>query len=253
MNFPKVLIFSFLLGGLLSLPLFSQAQKMEMNAANEEAKTEMRNALNIMGHDMPKYAQHVMKAYELDPNMPMAMCFMTVLTQADKKKSMEMAKKFTDYEGELNDGEQVFSTMMSHWGDTTYIASNDAKELLELYPEDAGLHVLLGFIFMDDKMTDKAIAAFDKAIELDDLPGAYNMKAFAYMDKGEMDNAKSSLEAYIKRMPNHPNPYDSMGDFYMAQKDYKNAYEQYTKASSMEGAFPESAEKAKKAKELMEP
>lgn len=250
MNFPKFL--TIVLAVALGFASQGYAQGMEMHSSSDDAVSEMRAALDIMGHDMGKHYEHIKKAHELDPTMPMANIFMAV-NASDQEQAKAFIEKFLAYTGELSAGEKVFAKMAAHFDDSTYKASSDAAELLELYPSDAGLHVLLGFIFMGDEKVDEAIAALDKAIATSGHPGAYNMKAYALMRKGDMDSAKEALMAYADKVPNHPNPHDSMGDLYMANKDYKNAYEEFTKASQMEGAHPSSEKKAEQAKSMMKP
>jgi TolA-binding protein len=50
------------------------------------------------------------------------------------------------------------------------------------------------------------------------------------MQSGDLDKAKSFFEEYIESYPSGYNPYDSMGEFYFAQKDYENAKTYYNKA-----------------------
>jgi tetratricopeptide (TPR) repeat protein len=57
-----------------------------------------------------------------------------------------------------------------------------------------------------------------------------NVLAYSYMQSGNLEKAKATFEAYISQYPNGYNPYDSMGEFYFAQKDYENAKTYYNKA-----------------------
>ena len=57
-----------------------------------------------------------------------------------------------------------------------------------------------------------------------------NVLGYSYMQSGEPDKAKSFFEEYIESYPSGYNPYDSMGEFYFAQKDYENAKTYYNKA-----------------------
>jgi len=236
--------------GLMLFPMVGMAQEMEMTTENPEAAKELRMALNLMGHDMPKFGQHIQNAYKLDPNMPMAMMFMTANAPSEEA-AKPMIDKIKAYKGELNDGEKVFAEMVAYVGDTTYEASETASKLTELYPNDAGLHVMNGYILMGEEKAEKAIVHFNKAIELDQHPGAMNMKGYALMSLGKMDKAKDAFEAYLQAVPDHANPHDSMGDLLMAMEDYEGAAESFEKAASMSSDDSISAEKAKKAREMM--
>jgi TolA-binding protein len=50
------------------------------------------------------------------------------------------------------------------------------------------------------------------------------------MDSDNLEKAKSLFEEYISQYPSGYNPFDSMGEFYFAQKDYENAKIYYNKA-----------------------
>jgi tetratricopeptide (TPR) repeat protein len=52
-----------------------------------------------------------------------------------------------------------------------------------------------------------------------------------------MEKAKAALEKYIKFTPDAANPYDSMGEFYLQQKQYDPSIEMYKKALSKDPEF----------------
>lgn len=64
------------------------------------------------------------------------------------------------------------------------------------------------------------------------------------MSAGRMGEARQAFDRYIKLNPDHPNPYDSKGDFFMAAGIYKNAEEMFRKAVEMDKNFRASADKA---------
>ena len=76
--------------------------------------------------------------------------------------------------------------------------------------------------------------------------GGYNSLGYSYMAIEEMDKAKAAFEKYIELAPNEPNAYDSMGEYYMAAKDYARSAEHYDRAVAlgMEGSKA-GAEKAR--------
>lgn len=68
------------------------------------------------------------------------------------------------------------------------------------------------------------------------------------MALGESDSAAAALDMYIELKPDHPNPYDSKGDYFMKLEDYKSAHKSYMKAIEIDSTWTLSAKKAKKAK-----
>lgn len=80
--------------------------------------------------------------------------------------------------------------------------------------------------------------------------GGYNMPSYANMAAGDMKAAKTSFKNYIKVFPNEADPYDSMGEYYMAAKDYKKSAKNYDKA--VELGMESSKELADKARSMIE-
>lgn len=220
-----------------------------MTSTSEEAAVTMRQAMEKMGHDTPAMQQLIGKAYKMDPNMIVANVFMAMGAEPAKTKPFQEA--VAAHKGEMNEGEKLFAEAMKHADDTSYAYSALMAPITNIYPKDAALHMLLGYIYMQEEKAEEAIAHFQKAIELKDLKGAYNMLGYIYMEAGEMDKAGQAFESYMSVAEDHPNPYDSMGDYYMAAKDYKAAAESYEKAAAMDEAYAYSKEKAAKAREMM--
>lgn len=221
-----------------------------MHSSSDEAAATMRQALELMGHDQPRMGQLIGKAYKMDPNMILANVFMAMGEEPGKVKPFQDA--VAAYDGEMNEGEKLFAQAIKHADDSTYAYSSMMTPILKMYPNDAGLHLLLGYISVGEEKTEEALAHFQKAIELKDLKGAYNMMGYAYMRAGEMEKALKAFESYMSVAEDHPNPYDSMGDYYMAQRKYKAAAEAFEKAASMSEAYAFAKKKAEKAREMME-
>jgi tetratricopeptide (TPR) repeat protein len=65
----------------------------------------------------------------------------------------------------------------------------------------------------------------------------YNFLGYEYISLGKMQKAKEALENYIKYTPDAANPYDSMGEFYLIQKQYDQSIEMYEKALTKDPEF----------------
>ncbi|MDX1829815.1 MAG: alpha/beta hydrolase-fold protein [Lutibacter sp.] len=63
-----------------------------------------------------------------------------------------------------------------------------------------------------------------------------NMSGYMSMDMGQLEKAKMFFEFGIKYYPKSPNVYDSMADYYISQKDTKNALKYVTKAYEISGS-----------------
>src|SRR5574340_1041228 len=80
-----------------------------------------------------------------------------------------------------------------------------------------------GIEFEDNNQFNNAIAAYDKAIELDpkNAGGVYNNRAILYKNLGEHKKALSDITQSIKLNPNNCNAYDTKGNIYAKFKDFK--------------------------------
>ena len=62
---------------------------------------------------------------------------------------------------------------------------------------------------------------------------ALNMMGYAYMDKGDLDNAGKVLQEQVRRASASANPYDSMGDYYLAIEDNVSALKYFEQSAKM--------------------
>lgn len=246
----KLLISAFLSLVLGSLSIVS-AQQMEMHASDPEAIQLVDEALQNMGHDMVLFGANVEKAAKLDPAMVVANFFVAMDPDRDKEAARPYIERIQVYEGKTSAGEDILIEMTAHFDEDDYDFLAEVAQLAEVYPADARIHLLIGTVYMYGQKPALAIPYLKKASELDQLPGAYNMLGYAYMGLGKLDEAQASFEAYGAAAPNHYNPFDSMGDYYMAIEDYAAAAESFDKAAELNPDFPGHAEKAAKAREKM--
>jgi len=59
------------------------------------------------------------------------------------------------------------------------------------------------------------------------------MLGYAYMDKGDLENAGKVLQEQVRLAPGLANPYDSMGDYYLTVGDSESALKYFEKSASM--------------------
>jgi len=124
--------------------------------------------------------------------------------------------------------------------------------LTEAYPKTCQAHELAAtsayWISEDSK------AAAQHLVHLLELRpaygGGYNMLGYNYMALGEMYQAKAAFEKYLELAPDEANAYDSMGEYYMVNKDYAKSAEYYDRAAAM-GMEP-AKERAEKAREALQ-
>lgn len=124
------------------------------------------------------------------------------------KKELETAQKFFDKSLELNDedyipvGNMAMSFCRLQEPDS---ALKVLEPVLQKHPEQAKLHIIhaIALSFKDDDKSQKeALAAYDKAIELDpESADFFFHKAHYYIRRKEMDEACATFEEGIKIHP----------------------------------------------------
>ncbi len=112
----------------------------------------------------------------------------------------------------------------------------------ERFPREKEFWEVLGFSLSARGLTDEAIAAYTKTLELDPRSaGALNMLAYEYNAKGELAKAIETLKRYMSAHPGNANPYDSMGDIYTYNGKEAEAIDAYKQSLAVKPDFVSSA------------
>ena len=106
---------------------------------------------------------------------------------------------------------------------------------------------------MSDKYSDDSFLAFETVfatisdrgadVVLDRAKALYamnpnftpvlNMMGYAYMEKGDLDNAGKKFQEQIRRASGSANPYDSMGDYYLEVDNKADALRYFEQSAKM--------------------
>lgn len=97
----------------------------------------------------------------------------------------------------------------------------------------------LGAIYLDKQNYDKAIAAFEKSIDLapSELQLKYNSLGLAYLKKGLYGNAENILEIAVKIDPKDKYARNNLGVAYVRGSKFKAAAIHFTKALELDPAY----------------
>ncbi|MBN1559238.1 tetratricopeptide repeat protein [candidate division KSB1 bacterium] len=120
-----------------------------------------------------------------------------------------------------------------------YTAVQLYNQVIELYPEDDGVHYELGnYYFSVAHNYVKAIEKYETTIELNPKHKmAYNQLAYAYAYIGEIDHAFHILEKYAELAPDEPNPFDSYAELLQREGRLQESIRMYRQALSLNADF----------------
>ncbi|MEH0156106.1 tetratricopeptide repeat protein [Limibacter armeniacum] len=245
---------------LILCPLLLVAQdQMPLSGESDEATKLVREAMECRANaEIDKCEKLVDQALEADPNNLMAN-FMKM--SLDSNYAVQNKGRLDDLMDQGNDDEKTLislwrNTNEEKWGKTrgaTVNVKEDIDNLSNKYEKDNYLQLQLAMIAMNNDQKDKCKSILESITERDkEFAPAHNLLGYVFMDEGKMDKAEEHFDKYIELAPDKANPYDSKGDYYMEQKDYKKACEMYEKAYKMDPTMDWSKEKAEKAKMQME-
>lgn len=101
---------------------------------------------------------------------------------------------------------------------------------LEKTPDSAGLYLLRGKIYANQRDWDNAEAALQKVLELNaDIPAAYELLVSVYVSAKKLPQAIAQLESFIGRNPNNPGGLMTLALLYTEAKDHEKARATYEK------------------------
>jgi tetratricopeptide (TPR) repeat protein len=112
------------------------------------------------------------------------------------------------------------------------------NKAIELKPDFAKAYNNQGNVYDNKGEYDKAIEAYNRAIELNpDYANVYNNLGIAYKDKGEYDKAIESYNKSIELSPDYAEAYNNLGIVYSDKGEYDKAIKAYNEAIKLEPDF----------------
>lgn len=191
------------------------------------------------------------KALSDDPKFFMAYVF-EVQYAAKSARPVLIDKTLALDASNLNEAEKIMRQFLVKWkSDSSAKATDTMKALTAAYPKNpqalewASLHS-----FYTDKNVEESLDYAQKLAKLSPKYAPnYNVLGYLYMEKKEMDKAKSAFEKYIDLAPKEPNAYDSLAEFYLKNKEFAKSAEYYDKAAAL--GFADAKERADKARSLI--
>lgn len=256
---PFLKLFTILCAIFISTSTISQkSNKIPVTTNSKEALKLYQ--LSITSMEKVKVAEameQLNNAVEKDPDFFMGYfnLAMNHLNFGNEELFKKIATKAITLDIKLNNAEELYKQLLERLlKDQKSDVTDLCEKIVKLYPKDYYAYVYLGYFSNLVGKFDEGITNMKKALELTkNKAPIYNMLGYSYLGANKMKEAEECFNKYIDMEPKEANPYDSKGDYFMAMKDYQNAYDSFMKAYEIDNVnFKVSLEKAKKAKKLME-
>jgi tetratricopeptide (TPR) repeat protein len=103
-----------------------------------------------------------------------------------------------------------------------------AKQAIEARPDIAKSHILLGYLYLDDREAEKAVTQFEKAVLIDPASNdAGTGLGAALVEVGNFDRAIEVLDKALLQNPNPQRTFYELGRAYELKGDNENAAAMY--------------------------
>jgi len=209
----------------------------EILTSSEEAFkifSEALHAASFEGNEGQAF-QLLNRATDIDPNFAYAHLQLSVLYL--RFNQFTRAREFVDRTIELS---YKLPKRDQFQAKSLYYFLNEEQEKRkrvlevwsELYPEDIAPYYTLGLLYYTEGRSEEAIAAFKKALKIDDYRG--NILVYLsriYDSLGDFDEARKYIQQFADKYPENPQSFQLLGEHYMRQGDFDNARTAYEKAS----------------------
>ncbi len=178
------------------------------------------------------------QAIKLDNDFALAHLY-RAFTATDALDFQTHLQKAHDLKSHVSEGEQLrIDATFANVNNNPVRALKLSIQLVNKFPKSKRAFQNLGNVYRAQNEEDKAITAYETAIELDkDYAPAYNLLGYAYREKGDFNKAEEAFKNYIKLLPLQANPYDSIADLYSKMGRYQDAIENYKKAVEINPNF----------------
>lgn len=216
-----------------------KAAKIPITSSSDEAKT-----LFIRGQDLSDQLRNqdarqlFEQAAAKDSTFAIAH-YNLALTAPTTKEFRQHLNRAVSLADKASDGERLLILSLEANAKADPAKSLQyAEEIVAKYPQDERAHANLGNVYIGRQQNDKAIAEFQKAIEINpSFSPAYNSLGYAYRPVGNYVEAEKAFKKYIELLPNDPNPYDSYAELLMKTGRFDESIAQYRKALAVDKNF----------------
>lgn len=237
-SLPAVLLpVLFLLGFVADLKAQSTEEvfgsDFKLSTGSDMARQQLTKAFfHATNYNWPQAIDAARAALDADPHNAFASLVLGIL-QANKHTSPAGWKTVSNEKSVTSLGETM---MITAWDAATGPDHNMApmENLIATYPDFLGPRMLAIPLYMAKGDTAQADAHIKEAVKLQPgYPSVQRCYGFMLLRHADFEGARQSFEKYMQLLPDHPGPYQAMGDFYRKTGNPEKALEYYEKAYSM--------------------
>ena len=176
-------------------------------------------------------------AIKIDPQFAMPYLYL-LLTPGDSLRSEKARATLATISGNASQFEKDFIDFNLYWRDNQKTDVDfKINELKVKYPSKHLVMLLDGLNHFRKKEFKVASSIYTKIWDRFNFAPALNMIGYSNMRAENMSAAKNAFVDYISNNGDHPNPYDSMGEYLENMKEYDNAYKYYMMAFNIDSTF----------------
>ncbi len=182
--------------------------------------------------------EHYAAAANLDPGF--ALAYLGLATTGPTAAEVLAALRRA---AELADGASAAEAHMIRAAEATVNGRPDEqlghlRALVTMYPEDERAHNLLGLFHFGRQEWREAAIEFKKAIAINpEFSQPYNLLGYSLRSLDDYAGAEKAFTAYVRLIPDEPNPYDSYAELLMKMGRFRESIAQYERALAINPNF----------------
>lgn len=217
----------------------AEPAEIPITTASEEALAVFLEARQLSDNlRLDEAREFYSQAIEKDPDFARAY-WARALVATSNKDFKEHLDRAVVLAPNVSEGERLLIEAQQAAADNNPVkALQLRKRLVRRHPNDKRAHSALAGSYAVQDEFDKAIAEYEKAIDIDpDFAPTYNNLGYIHIVKCNYEQAEEAFKNYIRLIPDEANPYDSMADLYTRMGQHEEAIAHFKKSVELNPMF----------------
>lgn len=215
-------------------------KEMPITTSSEEAKQLFIQARDYYENiEFQKSLKLLDDATAIDTNFALAYLYKGLVSGSLSKLSTNIERASLLAEN-VTDGEQLLINMTKSSNlDNDQKKSNEYLDrLIVMFPKDPRVYLYKGWHMSNTGEYDSAVVYLKRAVELNpNYAPAHNLLGYAYLRTKKFDMAGKEFLENIRIANEKPNPYDSYGEFLFGLGRYEESQQNYRKAIELDNSW----------------